>query len=86
MRKNQWRNVSKPLMLGIIPVMSLFIYLLWFPFPSMDTLYFCTFIVGFYAVLGYFGYTVKVLYQKLLRVLRGKLIRGRPWWYRRNQR
>ncbi|EOZ6414763.1 IcmT/TraK family protein [Cronobacter turicensis] len=86
MRKNQWRNVSKPLMLGFVPVMSLFVYLLWFPFPSVDTLLFSTCIIGFYAALGYFGYTVKVLYQKLLRVLRGRFIRGRPWWYRRNQR
>ncbi|MFO5854459.1 TraK, partial [Klebsiella pneumoniae] len=26
------------------------------------------------------------LYQVILRVIRGKKLTGRPWWYRRSQR
>ncbi|HFQ7030014.1 TPA: IcmT/TraK family protein [Yersinia enterocolitica] len=83
---NEWRNVSRPLKVMGIPVVSLFVFVLWFPFPSWDTIWFCCAVIGFYVFLAWKGYTPKVLYQLILRLVRGKKVKGRPWWYRRYQR
>lgn len=54
--------------------------------PVSKTFVICTCVVLFYFLLAMMGYTLPVLYQVILRVIRGKKLTGRPWWYRRSQR
>ncbi|WP_459515139.1 IcmT/TraK family protein [Erwinia amylovora] len=83
---NQWRYAGRRMTFFGIPVMSFLVFFLWFPFPSWNTFLFCSGVVFFYFVLSMMGFTVPVLYQVILRVIRGKKLTGRPWWYRRSQR
>lgn len=76
----------RPLTVFGVPVISFLVYFIWFPFPSVKTFVICTCVVLFYFLLAMMGYTLPVLYQVILRVIRGKKLTGRPWWYRRSQR
>lgn len=86
MDNNKWRNVGRRLTVFGVPVPSLFIFMLLFPFPSMTTFYSCIGVIGFYILLAWKGYTLTVLVQSILRLIRGRKATGRPWWYRRYQR
>ncbi|WP_369124986.1 IcmT/TraK family protein [Pseudomonas sp. AB12(2023)] len=39
-------------------------------------------VIIFFAVLAFFKYTFKVLWGRMLHLIRGPRIFARPWWYR----
>ena len=73
-----WRDASRPLRLFGVPALLYGVYLLWFHWPSMDTLYACTALLLFFKVLDMLGYTLAVLAQRLVHLLRGNPVTGRP--------
>lgn len=83
---NKWRNVGRRLTFWGVPIPSLFIFVLLFPFPSKNTFYGCCCFIGFFALLAWKGYTIPVLFQKIDQLIRGRKATGRPWWYRRYHR
>ena len=86
MEINQWRNVSRPLKVFGIPVMAFTVFVMFFPFPHVKTLVYCSCVLAFYGLLAWRGYTVTVLYERITGVLRGNKATGRPWWYRKTRR
>ncbi|GFZ75010.1 MULTISPECIES: IcmT/TraK family protein [Pseudomonas syringae group] len=78
-----WRDASRLLNLYGIPAPLFLLYLAWFRFPSMVTIYVITAIIGGFRLLSFFGWTFKVLVMRLAYLMRGKRMSGRPWWYRR---
>ncbi|MDY7563418.1 MULTISPECIES: IcmT/TraK family protein [unclassified Pseudomonas] len=78
-----WRNASRPLSVYGVPAPLFLLYLFWFRFPSLNTIYVITAIIGGFRVLSFFGWTLKVLVTRLVYLARGKQLSGRPWWYRR---
>ena len=78
-----WRNASRPLNVYGIPAPLFLLYLFWFRFPSMNTIYVISAIVGGFRLLSFFGWTLKVLVARSVYLIRGKRLSGRPWWYRR---
>lgn len=78
-----WRNASRLLNVYGIPVPLFLLYLFWFRFPSLMTLYIVTAVIAIFRLLSFFGWTLKVLISRLLYLIRGSHISGRPWWYRR---
>ncbi|ECE0486429.1 conjugal transfer protein [Salmonella enterica subsp. enterica] len=78
-----WRDASRPLEIFGIPVVLLPIYCLWFEWVSWTTLYICTALIIFFKILSLFGFTITVLWQRLIHLMRGTEISGRPWWYRK---
>lgn len=83
---NKWRNAGVSLKVLGVPAPTFFIFFLVFPFPHMMTIYVCVAVISFYAILGFWGYSVKVMYQVLIGMLRGRKTTGRPWWYRKYNR
>lgn len=77
-----WRNASQsPTLLGIpciayVPLFGWLFHMRWW------TLYTAVGFIVFYAILAKFRLTFKVLWQRLLHVLRGSRISARPWWFR----
>lgn len=78
-----WRNASRLLNVYGIPAPLFLLYLGWFRFPSLNTIYVITAIIGGFRLLSFFGWTVKVLMVRVAYLMRGKRLSGRPWWYRR---
>lgn len=78
-----WRNASRPLNVYGIPAPLFFLYLVWFRFPSLNTIFVISAIIGGFRLLSLFGWTLKVLVTRLTYLMRGKRLSGRPWWYRR---
>ncbi|KPC45825.1 TraK protein [Pseudomonas amygdali pv. morsprunorum] len=60
-----WRNASRLLNLYGIPAPLFLLYLAWFRFPSMVTIYVITAIIGGFRLLSFFGWTFKVLVMRL---------------------
>lgn len=85
MRKKDstWRNAGRRLTIYGVPAMLFLIYLFWCKWPSMITLYICTGVIAFFAVIARYGWTITVLLQRLFHLLKGNKKAGRPWWYRR---
>ncbi|AHK22101.1 conjugal transfer protein (plasmid) [Yersinia similis] len=83
MKVSLWRDASRPLTIYGIPALLLTIYFAWFRWPSLMTLYICTTIIIVFKILAYFGYTLTVLTQRVIHLMRGNPITGRPWWYRK---
>ncbi len=54
------------------------LYLAWFRFPSMVTIYVITAIIGGFRLLSFFGWTFKVLVMRLAYLMRGKRLSGGP--------
>lgn len=78
-----WRNASRPLHVYGIPAPLFLLYLFWFRFPTMNTIYVISGIIIFFRLLSAFGWTFGVMNARLVRLARGKSVSGRPWWYRR---
>lgn len=78
-----WRNASRLMSVYGIPAPLFLLYLFWFRFPSFMTIYVITGIIAGFRLLSFFGWTLQVLISRLIFMVRGKLLSGRPWWYRR---
>lgn len=78
-----WRNASRPLSIYGIPAPMFLFYVLWFRFPSWTTIYIATGIICGFRVLSFFGWSLDVLINRLIHMIRGTRLKGRPWWYRR---
>ncbi|GFN47256.1 MULTISPECIES: IcmT/TraK family protein [Candidatus Regiella] len=78
-----WRDASRPLTIFGIPALLLTLYFAWFRWPTLLTLTLCTALILFFKVLSIFGYTLTILTQRLLHLMRGNPVLGRPWWYRK---
>lgn len=78
-----WRNASRLLNLYGIPAPLFLLYLFWFRFPSFDTIYIISGVIAGFRLLSHFGWTHKVLIARLVYLIRGNKLSGRPWWYRR---
>jgi len=78
-----WLDSGRPATFWGIPVLVYLVLLIWVIWPSLPMLMFCIALLIFYKVLAIFGYTRTVLLQRLLHRLRGNIITGRPWWYRK---
>ncbi|MCK9759920.1 IcmT/TraK family protein [Pseudomonas syringae pv. syringae] len=78
-----WRDASRLLNLYGIPAPLFLFYLAVFRFPSWTTFYIVTAIIIGFRLLSYFGWTLTVLISRLIFIVRGNKLAGRPWWYRR---
>ncbi|MBD8792717.1 conjugal transfer protein [Pseudomonas syringae] len=78
-----WRNASRLLNIYGVPAPLFLLYMLWFRFPSLNTVYVVTGVIIAFRVLSHFGWTLKVLMARLVYLARGNKLSGRPWWYRR---
>ncbi|WP_336732263.1 conjugal transfer protein [Pantoea ananatis] len=78
-----WRRAGSAMDFAGIPVWLFLLYLFWFRFPAMNTIYVVTGIIAVFRVLKMFGWDVTALLTRLVRLARGKSLSGRPWWYRR---
>nr|VXR48165.1 Uncharacterised protein [Klebsiella pneumoniae] len=68
-----------------VPVISFLVYFIWFPFPSVKPLLSAPVWFSLLSA-GHDGLHVTGAVRVILRVIRGKKLTGRPWWYRRSQR
>lgn len=78
-----WRDASRALVIYGIPAPLFLLFLFWFRFPSMTTIYVVGIVIGFFRVLSAYDWTLKVLIARMVYLVRGKRLAGRPWWYRR---
>lgn len=78
-----WRNASRLLNIYGVPAPLFLLYMFWFRFPSLNTVYVVTGVLIGFRVLSHFGWTLKVLVARLVYLFRGSKLSGRPWWYRR---
>lgn len=83
MKVCEWRDAARRLEILGIPVPLFALYAAWFRWPEQNTLYIVTVIILFFRVLSFFGFTITVLWQRLVFLLRGQRLTGRPWWYRK---
>ncbi|WP_049034272.1 IcmT/TraK family protein [Klebsiella aerogenes] len=83
MNISPWRDASRRLEIFGIPALLLPLYFAWFHWPCLITIYLCTLLIGIFKVISLFGYTLTVLWFRIMHWLRGNHITGRPWWYRR---
>jgi intracellular multiplication protein IcmT len=81
--KGFWRNASRLLSVYGIPAPLFMLYMFWFRFPSWLTIYVVTGVIAGFRLLSFFGWTIEVLVTRVLYLMRGKQLSGRPWWYRR---
>lgn len=81
-RDGFWRHATPPVSFFGIPLPFLLLYLAWFRWPSMNTLYICTAILGCFVALNFFGWNVRTICLRIISTFRGKIASGRPWWYR----
>lgn len=79
----EWRNSGRRLEIVGIPVVLFALYFAWFQWPETSTFWGVTILIIFFRILSFFGFTITVLWQRLVRFLRGRQLTGRPWWYRR---
>lgn len=78
-----WRDAGRRLDVWGIPGWLFLLYLFWFRFPSMDTLYIVTVVIAIFRLMQMFGWGAGELASRTARLARGKRLSGRPWWYRR---
>lgn len=83
MKTSQWRDAGRRLEIADVPVVLFSLYAAWFQWPETTTFYIVTGIILFFRILSFFGFTITILWQRLLRLLRGLRLTGRPWWYRK---
>lgn len=79
----EWRDAGRRLEIFGIPVLLFALYAAWFQWPETSTLYIITGIILFFRLLSFFGFTITVLWQRLVFHIRGQRLTGRPWWYRK---
>lgn len=78
-----WRDAGRRLHVWGIPGWLFLLYIFWFRFPSMDTIYSITAVIAVFRVMQVFGWGAGELVSRAARLARGKSLSGRPWWYRR---
>jgi len=78
-----WRRAGLSLNFAGVPAWLFLLYLFWFRFPCMETLYVVTGVIAIFRLLKMFGWGVTEMLTRLTRLARGKSLSGRPWWYRR---
>ncbi|WP_455865288.1 conjugal transfer protein [Pantoea agglomerans] len=78
-----WRRAGSALNFAGIPAWLFLLYLFWFRFPSMDTIYAVSGLIAALRLLKAIGWGITELLTRLARRARGKSLSGRPWWYRR---
>lgn len=78
-----WRNAGPKLSVYGVPAWLFLLYLFWFRFPSMNTIYIVTAVIAVFRLLQAFGWGAAELMTRMTRMARGKTLSGRPWWYRR---
>lgn len=78
-----WLDAGRPITIFGIPALVYLVFLLWMTWPSELMLLFCVGLLGLYKLLAMLGYTMTVMLQRVLHLLRGNHITGRPWWYRK---
>ncbi|ELD2083762.1 conjugal transfer protein [Enterobacter hormaechei] len=78
-----WRRASSSLSFVGVPAWLFLLYLFWFRFPCMETIYIVTGVIAVFRLLSMFGWGVTEMLTRLARLARGKSLSGRPWWYRR---
>lgn len=77
-----WRSAARtPTALGI-PCIAYLPIFLWLFHMRWWTFWTAIAVIVFFAVLGRFGLTFRVLWAKFLHALRGGRVHARPWWYR----
>ena len=81
-RKGFWRYATPPVGCFGIPLPFLLLYLFWFRWPSMNTFYVISAILGAFVALNYFGWSLRAICLRVISTFRGKHASGRPWWYR----
>ncbi|WP_220460797.1 IcmT/TraK family protein [Pseudomonas monteilii] len=77
-----WQHASRSPKIFGIPCMAfspIFIFLF---HCRMWTFTLAVTVIVFFAVLAHFGLSFKVLWGKVLHLMRGSTIYARPWWYR----
>jgi intracellular multiplication protein IcmT len=80
---SRWLDAGRPATILKIPVLVYMVFLLIFIWPGMNMFIFCFALLIFYKILSLFGLTLTILLQRILHRLRGNIITGRPWWYRK---
>lgn len=78
-----WRDAGRRLEILGVPVVLFTLYAAWFQWPETSTFYIVTAIILFFRLLSFFGFTITVLWQRAIHLLRGRRLTGRPWWYRK---
>lgn len=78
-----WLDAGRPVNIFGIPALVYLVFLLWFFWPCVPMLVFCLVLLGAYKLLAMWGYTMTVMLQRILHLLRGTHVSGRPWWYRK---
>ncbi|MGS6329161.1 conjugal transfer protein [Enterobacter hormaechei] len=81
-REGFWRYATPPVSFFGIPLPFLLLYLIWFRWPSMNTLYICSAIRGFFVALNFFAWSVRAIFLPVITTFRGKIGSGRRCWYR----
>lgn len=81
-REGFWRYATPAVSFFGIPLPFLLIYLVWFRWPYMDTVWICTGILVFFVGLNFFGWGLRSIALRIISTFRGKTASGRPWWYR----
>lgn len=77
-----WRSASSvPTLLGI-PCTAYLPIFIWLFHMRWWTFLIAVGVIVLFAVLAKFGLSFKVLWARLLHLLRGDRIHARPWWYR----
>ncbi|CAG9261002.1 conserved hypothetical protein [Burkholderia diffusa] len=82
MSRSIWRDVSRIPKLAGIPCIAYLPIFIWLFHMRLWTLYLAGAVIIFFAVLAKYGLTFKVLWAKLVHLLRGSRLYARPWWYR----
>ena len=77
-----WRDASKTPSLFGIPCTAFLPLFLWGFHWAWWTFWLALGSVVAFGALARLGITFKVLYRKLMGLLRGRTIYARPWWYR----
>lgn len=78
-----WRDAGRSLNVYGVPGGLFLLYLFWFRFPALNTIYIVTGVIFLFRILQAFGWSVIALLARIARFARGKILSGRPWWYRR---
>jgi intracellular multiplication protein IcmT len=77
-----WRYASLTPTFAGIPCIAYMPIFLWLFHMRWWTLWTAISAIMFFALLAKFGLTFKVLWQRVLHLLRGARVHARPWWYR----
>ncbi len=78
-----WVDAGRPATIFGIPLLVYLSFLVWVIWPSLIMFFFCIAMLVLYKILSMFNYTLTVILQRVLHNMRGNIVTGRPWWYRK---